>query len=99
MDMAQLVEWELTEENEVLWENLHHTIFSTANPTRSDLWLNSGRRGEKPATHLILKLSYSMHLYSFNDAATNWHYTRLKWLDDSAQWIGKGVEETGRGLI
>jgi hypothetical protein len=62
MNVEQSVECELTEETEVLGQNLpqcHFATLSTTNPTRPYLGSNLGRRGGKPATY---RLSYGTAL-------------------------------------
>jgi hypothetical protein len=55
MNVAQLVEWELAEETEVLEEALPYTTLSTTSSTWSDPGLRPEHRDEKPVTN---RLSY-----------------------------------------
>jgi hypothetical protein len=55
MTMENLVEWRLTEETEVLGENLPQRHFVHHKSHLTDLGLNPDRHGGKPATN---RLSY-----------------------------------------
>jgi hypothetical protein len=53
MSMGHLLQWEFSEEREVLGETYPYAIFSTTNPTWRDLGWNIGRCNGKSATNLL----------------------------------------------